>query len=62
MIQEVRGPGPFCLSDSPAEVFDSCCVGLASGSSNACEGGLTVNIPPPKAPEVRRMMAFEVFA
>ena len=59
MVKEVSGPGPFCFPDSLVKIPNRCITRLALGGCNTGEGGLTVNVPPMEAPEVRCVATLE---
>ena len=60
VIKEVCGPSPLRFSDGLTEVPDHSVTRLAPGGCDTGEGGLTVNIPPSEAPEVRCAATFEI--
>ena len=62
VVEEVCGPSTLRFSDGLAEVLNRSDTRLASGGCNTGEGGLTVNVPPSEAPEVRCSATFKVSA
>ena len=59
VVKEVCGPSPLGFPDGLAEIPNRRVTRLASGRCDTGEGGLTVNIPPSEAPEVRCMASLK---